>query len=76
MRNYVPIPDKQELRLSKSLAPEFAREFLLNDFDEELLRPLFHHARPADNVAHNGGCQYAHRNAAILSLSPSRKFPT
>jgi len=61
--NYVAIPDKQELGLSKSLALEFAREFLLNDFDEELLRPLLRHA--ADDVAHNGGCQYAPRNAAI-----------
>jgi hypothetical protein len=30
---YVAIPDKQERGLSKSLAFEFAREFLLNDFD-------------------------------------------
>jgi hypothetical protein len=29
------------------------------------LRPLLRHARPADHVAHNGGCQYAPRNAAI-----------
>jgi hypothetical protein len=63
--HYVAIPDKQELGLSKSLALEFAREFLLNDFDEELLRPLLRHA--ADDVAHNGGCQYAPRNAAIPS---------
>jgi len=63
--NYVAIPDKRELGLGKPLALGFAREFLPNDFDEELLRPLLHHARPADDVARNGGCQYAPRNAAI-----------
>src|SRR5882724_10317369 len=32
--NYVAIPDKRELGLSKPLALDFAREFLPNDFDE------------------------------------------
>jgi hypothetical protein len=55
-RKYLPIPDKRELHLGKSLALDFAREFLPDDFNH--VRQIFSnrgaYARFKDLLVHRG----------------------